>query len=161
MSCDSSDGHRSPDSIMTEGVATLHEEPQRRPLQHCRRKQFHFRLAQLQTQIETLEYNIEWANDRNMTLLELLQASEQRLLAAQAEYERARVFPGPEMDSKALHGTHDDVPHTFSCASFFSFFRFCLWAIVLGLNWVVMEIVVHWVVVKAWHEYAFCVEIVL
>ncbi|ETV70688.1 hypothetical protein, variant [Aphanomyces astaci] len=72
--------------------------------QHVRRKQFQYRLHQLRTHVDTLEYNIQWADDRCIVLVSMIEAAERRIMDKQAELERARGFQGPAMDSLAMHG---------------------------------------------------------
>ncbi|RHY09120.1 hypothetical protein DYB36_000306 [Aphanomyces astaci] len=72
--------------------------------QHVRRKQFQYRLHQLRTHVDTLEYNIQWADDRCIVLVSMIEAAEHRIMDKQAELERARGFQGPAMDSLAMHG---------------------------------------------------------
>ncbi|KAF0691989.1 Aste57867_16895 [Aphanomyces stellatus] len=84
----------------------LIEEANRKRLdkQLVRRKQFQYRLHQLRTHVETLQYNITWADDRCIVLVSMMEAAEQRIMDKQAELERARGFKGPSMDSMAMHG---------------------------------------------------------
>ncbi|RHZ14933.1 hypothetical protein DYB37_004614 [Aphanomyces astaci] len=65
---------------------------------------FQYRLHQLRTHVDTLEYNIRWADDRCIVLVSMIEAAEHRIMDKQAELERARGFQGPAMDSLAMHG---------------------------------------------------------
>lgn len=64
-----------------------------------RRRQFHFRIADLQSELKKAEYNVQWCVDRRIDLVALIRAAETRILEKQAELERARMFRGPQMDS--------------------------------------------------------------
>ncbi|RHY31777.1 hypothetical protein DYB32_007685 [Aphanomyces invadans] len=85
-------------------VDIMEAENQRRlALQAVRRKQFRYRLHQLHTHVDTLEYNIAWADERCTVLVSMVEAAERRIMDKQAELERAREFKGPAMDSLAMH----------------------------------------------------------
>lgn len=64
-----------------------------------RRRQFHFRLAELRDELKRAEYNVQWCKDRRIDLVALIRSAEARILEKQAELERARMFRGPQMDS--------------------------------------------------------------
>ncbi|RLN61240.1 hypothetical protein BBJ29_001601 [Phytophthora kernoviae] len=67
-----------------------------------RRRQFHFRIAELRNDLKKAEYNVQWCKDRRIDLVALIRAAETRILEKQAELERARMFKGPQMDSDVL-----------------------------------------------------------
>ncbi|KAF4323564.1 hypothetical protein BBO99_00003107 [Phytophthora kernoviae] len=67
-----------------------------------RRRQFHFRIAELRNDLKKVEYNVQWCKDRRIDLVALIRAAETRILEKQAELERARMFKGPQMDSDVL-----------------------------------------------------------
>jgi WD40 repeat protein/glycine cleavage system regulatory protein len=64
-----------------------------------RRRQFHFRIAEIRNDLKKAEYNVQWCKDRRIDLVALIRAAEARILEKQAELERARMFNGPQMDS--------------------------------------------------------------
>ncbi|EGZ29909.1 hypothetical protein PHYSODRAFT_468125 [Phytophthora sojae] len=64
-----------------------------------RRRQFHFRIAEIRNDLKKAEYNVQWCKDRQIDLVALIRAAETRILDKQAELERARMFRGPHMDS--------------------------------------------------------------
>ncbi|KAL3674689.1 hypothetical protein V7S43_000629 [Phytophthora oleae] len=67
-----------------------------------RRRQFHFRIAEIRAEQKKAEYNVQWCKDRQIDLVALIRAAETRILEKQAELERARMFKGPQMDSDVL-----------------------------------------------------------
>jgi WD40 repeat protein/tetratricopeptide (TPR) repeat protein len=67
-----------------------------------RRRQFHFRIAEVEKELKRVEYNVQWCKDRRVDLVSLVRAAETRILEKQAELERARMFRGPQMDSDVL-----------------------------------------------------------
>lgn len=67
-----------------------------------RRRQFHFRISDLNARLKNAEYNVQWSNDRRVDLVALIRAAENRILEKQAELERAKMFTGPQMDSDVL-----------------------------------------------------------
>ncbi|TMW55871.1 hypothetical protein Poli38472_008519 [Pythium oligandrum] len=67
-----------------------------------RRRQFHFRIAELGRELARVDYNIQWCKDQRIHLVSLIRAAETRILEKQAELERARMFRGPQMDSDVL-----------------------------------------------------------
>lgn len=69
---------------------------------HERRRQFHFRIADLSHRLEDAAYNVRWSLDRRIALVALIRAAEARILEKQAELERAKMFRGPQMDSDVL-----------------------------------------------------------
>ncbi|GMF09400.1 unnamed protein product [Phytophthora lilii] len=64
-----------------------------------RRRQFHFRIADIRGDLKKAEYNVQWCKDRQIDLVALIRAAEARILEKQAELERARMFKGAQMDS--------------------------------------------------------------
>ncbi|POM78083.1 Hypothetical protein PHPALM_4436, partial [Phytophthora palmivora] len=64
-----------------------------------RRRQFHFRIAEIRNDLKNAEYNVQWCKDRQIDLVALIRSAEARILEKQAELERARMFKGPQMDS--------------------------------------------------------------
>ena len=69
-----------------------------------RRDQFKYRLAKLHEEIENTKYNIQWDKNSRRDMMSLLNAAESRMHEKQGEFERAKSFTGPEMDSSILHG---------------------------------------------------------
>lgn len=67
-----------------------------------RRRQFHFRISDLNARLKRAEYNVQWSKDRRVDLVALIRAAENRILEKQAELERAKMFTGPQMDSDVL-----------------------------------------------------------
>ncbi|KAE9037215.1 hypothetical protein PR002_g6695 [Phytophthora rubi] len=64
-----------------------------------RRRQFHFRIAEIRNDLKKAEYNVQWCKDRQIDLVALIRAADARILEKQAELERARMFKGQQMDS--------------------------------------------------------------
>lgn len=67
-----------------------------------RRRQFHYRISDLNARLKNAEYNVQWSKDRRVDLVALIRAAENRTLEKQAELERAKMFTGPQMDSDVL-----------------------------------------------------------
>ncbi|RLN26818.1 hypothetical protein BBJ28_00004356 [Nothophytophthora sp. Chile5] len=67
-----------------------------------RRRQFHFRIAELRSDLKKAEYNVQWCKDRRIDLVALIRAAETRIIEKQSELERAKMFRGPQMDSDVL-----------------------------------------------------------
>ncbi|RLN72201.1 hypothetical protein BBJ28_00013881 [Nothophytophthora sp. Chile5] len=67
-----------------------------------RRRQFHFRIAELRNDLKKAEYNVQWCKDRRIDLVALIRAAETRIIEKQSELERAKMFKGPQMDSDVL-----------------------------------------------------------
>ncbi|TYZ58235.1 hypothetical protein PybrP1_000996 [[Pythium] brassicae (nom. inval.)] len=67
-----------------------------------RRRQFHFRISELNSTLKDAEYNVQWGKDRRIDLVALIRAAEDRILEKQAELERAKMFRGSQMDSDVL-----------------------------------------------------------
>ncbi|KAG1711568.1 hypothetical protein DVH05_008817 [Phytophthora capsici] len=67
-----------------------------------RRRQFHYRIAEIRADQKKAEYNVQWCKDRQIDLVALIRAAETRILEKQAELERARMFKGAQMDSDVL-----------------------------------------------------------
>ncbi|KAJ8564342.1 hypothetical protein ON010_g7001 [Phytophthora cinnamomi] len=64
-----------------------------------RRRQFHFRIAEIRNDLKKAEYNVQWCKDRQIDLVALIRAADARIVEKQAELERARMFKGQQMDS--------------------------------------------------------------
>ncbi|DAZ99399.1 TPA: hypothetical protein N0F65_005301 [Lagenidium giganteum] len=67
-----------------------------------RRRQFRFRISDIEQELKKAEYNVQWCKERRLDLVALIRRAENRILEKQAELERARLFKGSQMDSDVL-----------------------------------------------------------